>query len=106
VLTGDREFDCGEVVVHPPLETKLHGLADTLIVVVDGREVLIADTAHRRKATITHNQNLVMIARQFIWMEMFTQRINAQLGPELLAKLSPEDRAILQNQGGYEEASG
>jgi len=48
----------------------------------------------------------VMIARQFIWMEMFTQRINAQLGPELLAKLSPEDRAILQSQGGYEEASG
>jgi sugar-specific transcriptional regulator TrmB len=103
VLTGEKELSCGEVVVHPPLETKLHGLADTLIVVADGQEVLIADTAHGRRSTITQNQNLVMIARQFIWMEMFTQRINAQLRPELLAKLSPEDRAILQSQ--YEDAS-
>jgi sugar-specific transcriptional regulator TrmB len=103
VLTGEEELSCGEVVVHPPLETKLHGLADTLIVVADGQEVLIADTAQGRRSTITQNQNLVMIARQFIWMEMFTQRINAQLRPELLAKLSPEDRAILQSQ--YEDAS-
>lgn len=103
VLTGKNKLNCGGVVIHPPLETKLHGLADTLIVVADAQEVLIADTAHGRRSTITQNQNLVMLARQFIWMEMFTQRINAQLGPELMAKLSPEDQAILQSQ--YEVTS-
>jgi len=46
-------------------------------------------------ATVTTNLNMVLIARQFIWMELFAQRIFAQLGPDLLARLSPEDQQVL-----------
>ena len=45
-------------------------------------------------ATITTNHNLVLIARQFVWMEMFAQRVYARLGPDLLDRLDEEDRRI------------
>ena len=46
-------------------------------------------------ATVTRNPNLVLIARQFVWMELFTQRIYARLGQDLLDRLDPTDRQIL-----------
>lgn len=98
VLTGEGPLPCGEVVYHPPLETELHGLDGSLIVVADGGEVLIAGSDPDGRTTITRNRNLVLIARQFIWMELFTQRIAAQLGPDLLEHLSDEDRAIFESQ--------
>ena len=48
-------------------------------------------------ATITGNHDLVHIARQFVWMELFTQRIYARLGPELLMRLDAEDRQIFES---------
>jgi HTH-type transcriptional regulator, sugar sensing transcriptional regulator len=95
MITGDSAFDLGQVVRHPKRETELHHMVETLIVVRDEREFLIASGHQISSATVTTNLNMVLIARQFIWMELFAQRIFAQLGPDLLARLSPEDRQVL-----------
>jgi Cd2+/Zn2+-exporting ATPase len=44
---------------------------------------------------MTTNANMVMIARQFIWMELFAQRIFARIGEDLLGRLDPDDRKVL-----------
>lgn len=95
ILTGDAPFELGQVVRHPKRETELHRMEETLIVVRDEREFLIASGHHFTAATVTTNLNMVLIARQFIWMELFAQRIFARLGPDLLAQLSPEDQQVL-----------
>jgi Cd2+/Zn2+-exporting ATPase len=97
LLTGEGKLEYGNVLHHPPLESELQGLLDTLLVVIDNTEALIASTSEETTATVTKNPNLVMIARQFVWMEMFTQRIYAQLGPDLLASLDPQDRQIFES---------
>jgi sugar-specific transcriptional regulator TrmB len=96
LLTGSGDLSCGQVAHHPPLESELHGLTDMLIVVADHKQALIANTDVETTATITGNRNLILIARQFVWMELFAQRINATIGPELLARLNPDDRRILE----------
>jgi Cd2+/Zn2+-exporting ATPase len=103
LLTGSGALNCGRVAYHPPLESELQGLTATLLVQTDEVEVLIASAAphHETTATITRNQDLVLIARQFVWMEMFTQRIYAQLGADLLARLDPEDREIFASLGSH-----
>jgi Cd2+/Zn2+-exporting ATPase len=68
---------------------------ETLLVVADEREFLIASGYVNTSATVTTNVNMVLIARQFIWMELFAQRIFARLGDDLLARLDPEDRQVL-----------
>lgn len=97
LLTGEGSLACGEVAYHPPLESELQELTDTLVVVVDESQTLISDLGVEVSATVTNNRNIVAITRQFIWMEMFTQRVYAQLDDELLAKLSPEDRAVFES---------
>jgi Cd2+/Zn2+-exporting ATPase len=97
LLTGQKRLSCGEVAYHPPLESELQHLAGSLIIVADGAEVLIASTDSDPTATITRNRNVVLIARQFVWMELFAQRIYAQLGPELIGRLGPEDRRIFDS---------
>jgi len=97
LLTGKGELNCGEVAHHPPLESELQNLTQTTMIVVDQRETLIANTQIETRATITRNPNLVLIARQFIWMELFTQRIYRQLGDELLSRLSHEDQQIFRS---------
>jgi Cd2+/Zn2+-exporting ATPase len=97
LLTGEAGLPCGRVARHAPLESELQELTDTLMVVADGQEVLIARTDAETQATITRNANLVLIARQFIWMELFAQRIHARLGADLLARLDPTDRAIFDS---------
>lgn len=110
VLTGDGALLCGQVVRHPPLESELHELAGTLLVVADGQEALVASCGGLRGsqltgqlgqmdmiATITRNRDLVMIARQFVWMELFAQRIFVSLGEDLLERLDPEDRRIFES---------
>ncbi len=104
LLVGKRDLDCGTVARHPPLESALQGLTDTLLVVADGQEVLIASKRREVTATITRNANFVLIARQFVWMELFTQRIYARLAPELLERLEPEDRQIFESLDAFEEA--
>lgn len=97
LLTGEAGLPCGRVARHAPLESELQELTDTMMVVADGQEALIARTDTETKATITCNANLVLIARQFIWMELFAQRIHARLGADLLARLEPNDRAIFES---------
>ena len=100
LLTGERSLTCGQVLRHPPLESELQGLGGTLLVVVDSREVLIASRNGEMSATVTRSPNLVYISRQFVWMELFTQRIYARLGPDLLARLDPDDRRIFESLQG------
>ena len=101
LLTGKSRLEIGRVAYHPPLESELQDLTKTIVVVADGEEVLIGSTeSHEKKlATITRNADLVMIARQFVWMEMFTQRIYSRLDADLLARLDldPEDRRIFES---------
>jgi HTH-type transcriptional regulator, sugar sensing transcriptional regulator len=97
MLTGDADFGFGQVVRHPKRETELHGMVESLIVVADEQQVLIASGHLISEATVTTNRNMVMIARQFIWMELFAQRIFARLGDDLLARLDPHDRQVLHS---------
>ncbi len=66
-------------------------------VVADNLEVLITGTAHDIAGTITRNRNLVGVARQFIWIELFTQRVYARLGADLLVRLEADDRRIFES---------
>jgi Cd2+/Zn2+-exporting ATPase len=97
VLTGEKVLSCGQSVRHPPLESELQELTDMLVVIVDDHECLIANTKRETAATITTNRNLVFITKQFVWMEIFTQRIYTQLGLNLLEKLDPADRRIFES---------
>ncbi|MFN2198496.1 MAG: TrmB family transcriptional regulator [Anaerolineales bacterium] len=96
LLTGDRTLDYGQVVRHPPLESEAQELTQMLVIVADNQQVLIANTDIETSATITSNNNLVLIARQFIWMELFAQRIYARMGPDVLSRLDPQDRRLLE----------
>lgn len=95
MLTGDAEFELGQVVRHPSHETEIHGMRETLLIVADEHELLIASGHAETSGTMTTNTNMVLIARQFVWMELFAQRIFARLGDDLLARLDPADRAVL-----------
>jgi sugar-specific transcriptional regulator TrmB len=99
LLTGREQLSVGEVAYHPPRESQLHKLADSLVVVVDEQEVLIASSQPSFTATVTTNDNMVQIGRQFVWMELFTHRILSQLGADLLDRLSPGDRMIFESVG-------
>lgn len=90
LLTGEGRLDFGETAHHPPLESELQELTDSLVVVLDGTEALISGGGPRFSATITNNHNVVLITRQFIWMELFAQRAAAILGTEALEELIKE----------------
>lgn len=95
ILTGQADFDLGQVVRHPQRETELHRMEETLVVVADEVEFLIASGHAVTAATVTTNPNMVLIARQFVWMELFAQRIFSRLSEDALAGLDPEDRRVL-----------
>lgn len=99
--TGKRKIDFGKVVYHPPLESELQDLTDTILILVDHKEVLMSNTSAETRATITSNPNTILLARQFIWMEFFTQRVYAQIGPDLLERLTLEDRRIFESMGNH-----
>lgn len=96
LLTGQGELAIGQVARHPQRESEAQELTDTLVVVVDGAETLIASTLGDMTATVTRNRNLVLIARQFVWMELFAQRVYTRLGARLMARLDPDDQKILE----------
>lgn len=97
LLTGIGNLDCHQVSRHPPAESELQGLENMLVVVVDGKECLIANLNSEMMATITSNRNLVLISRQFVWMELFAQRIYERLYPAMYDLLDESDRHILQS---------
>ncbi|MCL4562576.1 MAG: TrmB family transcriptional regulator [Chloroflexi bacterium] len=92
LLTGEGQLSCGRTAYHSPIESELQDLTRDLVVVVDNQEALIARTDLEMSATITRNRNLVLISRQFVWMELFTQRIYTFLDPAQLTRMDPEDR--------------
>ena len=97
LLTGKGQLDVGEVTHHPPRESQLHRMEDSLVVVVDEQEALIATLREdEASATVTTNTNMVQVSRQFVWMELFAHRVFSRLGPEMLAQLSAEDRHLLE----------
>jgi len=97
LLTGAGSLAVGEVAYHPTRESALHKLEDSLVVVADEHEVLISGAQGAGSAaTVTTNRNMVQIARQFVWMELFTHRILARLGLDALAALDPSDRSIFE----------
>ncbi|NLE53071.1 MAG: TrmB family transcriptional regulator [Chloroflexi bacterium] len=97
LLTGSGTLSVGEVAYHPTRESELHKLEDSLVVVADEREILIAGARGAGSAaTVTTNSNMVQIGRQFVWMELFAHRIFAQLGPSALAALAPADRSVFE----------
>jgi sugar-specific transcriptional regulator TrmB len=95
--TGSTKISCGNVVYHPPLESEIQGLTNTLLLLIDNKEVLVANISDESRATITENANLILIAKQFIWMEFFTQRVYSQIGDDLLSRLDPNDREIFKS---------
>lgn len=96
LLTGKADLNFGRVAYHPPLESELQELTNTLVVVSDNHQALIASKSEiGTTTTITGNHNLVLMARQFVWMELFAQRVLAKMGREFLDQLEPEDRKIL-----------
>lgn len=97
LLTGTGDLNCENVARHPPLESELQGLNNTLVVVVDGQECLIANTEIGMTATITMNRSFVLLARQFVWMELFAHRLYKQLTPDLIARLDDQDRRIFES---------
>lgn len=99
LLTGEGTLDIGRVAYHPPLESEVQELTRTLLVAVDNTEVLIASSISHSEttATITRNPDLVLIGRQFVWMELFAQRIYSRLGSEFIQQLDPEDQAIFES---------
>ena len=94
LLTGESSLACGRVAHHPPLESELQELTGTLVIVTDNQRCLIASTNNETIATITGNHNLVLMARQFVWMELFAQRVYTKLGPDFVQQLDPEDQKI------------
>lgn len=97
LLTGSSELKCEQVSYHPPAESALQGLEEMLVVVIDSKECLIADLNMDMAATITRNRNLVLISRQFVWMELFAQRLYEHLNPSILEQLQDGDRRILES---------
>jgi sugar-specific transcriptional regulator TrmB len=97
LMTGNGELKCSQVYYHPPAESELQGLENILVVVVDGEECLITDLSQDIIATITTNKSLVLISQQFVWMELFAQRINEHIGSDMLTSLDESDRKILES---------
>lgn len=95
LLTGKGELDCDQVSHHPPEESEIQGLDHTLVVVVDGQECLITNLERDMNATVTTSKNLVLISRQFVWMELFAQRVYERLDPAQLDLLDPADKKLL-----------
>lgn len=100
VLTGQGEIDGARSVHHPPRESDVQELTDTLVIVAGRREALVASSREPAAATVTNNSNWVSIARQFLWMELFAQKVVARLSPELIDRLDKETRTLLHGLSG------
>lgn len=95
LLTGEGQLECGQVSHHPPAESELQGMQDMLVVVIDREECLIANLERDSWATVTTNKNLVLISHQFVWMELFAQRLYERINPAWLDLLDQEDKQLL-----------
>jgi HTH-type transcriptional regulator, sugar sensing transcriptional regulator len=96
LLTGEADLALGEVARHPSRESELQQLTHIALIEKDREEALIADTSGEVSASVTGDENLVLIARQFVWMELLAQRLVARLGDELFDVLEPSARSLFR----------
>jgi Cd2+/Zn2+-exporting ATPase len=99
IFTGELTVPCGLGVRHPRRESEIQQLDRLLLMVADGQQVLIADLRGEIAVTLTSNSHMILIARQFVWMELLTQRLNASGAPDPLAPLPAEERRFLEAIG-------
>ncbi len=92
LLSGDAEVGFGEVIRHPRAESVLQKTGQSLVLVSDGSQCLIGGTGASETCIWTGNRHVVFIARQFIWQEVFTQKVLERLGQEILSVLSEDER--------------
>ena len=90
LLTGTGSLSVGRTARHPAAETAHHRMEETLVVVRDEEELLISSGFGPVSASLTRNPNLVLISRQFVWMELFSRRLEASIDPAELARLRKE----------------
>jgi sugar-specific transcriptional regulator TrmB len=96
LLTGVGSLDVGEVARHPSLESELQQLTHIALVAADRAQALIADISGEVFATVTEDDNLVLITRQFVWMELLAQQLVSRLGDDLFDVLDPSDQSIFR----------
>lgn len=92
LLSGDAEVSFGEVIRHPRAESALQKTGQSLVLVTDDSQCLIGGTGINETCIWTGNRHVVFIARQFIWQEVFTQKVLERLGKEVFGALSEEER--------------
>lgn len=95
LVCGDAEIEFGEVMRHPQAESALQKIGQSIVVVSDGSHALIGGAGADDAAVWTGNRHLVFIARQYIWQEMFTQRVSERLGKDLFSLLTPEEHGAI-----------
>lgn len=92
LLSGEAEVDFGDAIRHPQAESALQQLGGSLVLVADGCEGLIGGAPGDETCIWTGNRHVVFIARQYIWQEIFTQKVSSRLGKEVHTLLSPDER--------------
>lgn len=95
LLSGDAEVGFGEVIRHPTAESALQKTSQSLVIVSDGSQCLIGGTSSGDSCIWTGNRHVVFIARQFIWQEVFTQKVLERLGQEVFSVLSEDERKAI-----------
>lgn len=95
LLWGDADVSFGEATRHPRAETVLQRTGQGLVLVVDSMQCLVGGTGTHDTAVWTGNMHVVFIARQYIWQEIFTQKVLKRLEKEVWSILSPEERKAI-----------
>ncbi len=95
LLSGDADVKFGEVTRHPQAETALQRTGEGLVLVIDSSQCLVGGTGINGTAIWTGNTHVVFVARQYIWQEIFTQKVLKRLEKEIWTILSPEERRAI-----------
>jgi sugar-specific transcriptional regulator TrmB len=95
LICGEAEIEFGQVVRHPQAESALQQIEDNIVVVADGAHALVGGVGSDDTAVWTGNRHLVFISMQYIWQEMFTQKVSERLGKDLICELTPEERKAI-----------
>jgi len=92
LLTGKSELPCGRVAYHPGQAEDNLDLAGTLLVAVEGAELLVSSDSYldEMRATVTRNADLGKIARQMVSLQLYARGILSRLDRELLVRLEAE----------------
>lgn len=95
ILSGDAEVDGVEIIRHPRVESEWQKTGQLLVIVTDSSQCLIGGAGSSDTCIWTGNRHVVLIARQFIWQEIFTQRTLERLGQQAIDVLSEEERKAI-----------